>query len=270
VIAAQPALTRYRRVLFFPRAPAIPALVHLPIFTLAEKSVSSRLRAFGITASRDVGERRRSAFTRRISLMFDSTWGLPLTIFAAELCVVTLGTLRIIFVSRGNRYLAPAIGFFEVSTWLFAIGKVMSNLNDMSCFLAFATGFSAGNYLGILIEKKLAMGLAIVRVFAPGDSTSLALALRERNFGVTSVEGQGARGRVDVVLTIVKRRQLDEVLGMVETLHPGAFYAVDDLQAASAGIFPLHQPQNHIPAILRDFGKPGRRVDRREKTAVSA
>lgn len=202
--------------------------------------------------------------------MFESNWGLPFTIFLAELTVVTLGTLRIIFVSRGNRILAPTLGFFEVSTWLFAIGQVMSNLSSVWCFLAFALGFSAGNYLGILIEKKLAMGLAMVRVFAPGDAASLASALRDRNFGVTSVEGQGARGRVDVVLTIVKRRQLDEVLDMVESLHPGAFYAVDDLQAASAGIFPLHRAQNSVPGIVRDFGKPARRVDHREKTAVSA
>lgn len=202
--------------------------------------------------------------------MFESTWTLPLMIFAAELTVVTLGTLRIIFVSRGNRFLAPALGFFEVSTWLFAIGQVMSNLTNVPCFLAFALGFSAGNYLGILIEKKLAMGLAMVRVFAPGDALPLANALRERNFGVTSVEGQGACGKVEVVLTIVKRRQLDEVLEMVEALHPGAFYAVDDLQTASAGIFPLHRPQPAVAGIVQDFGKPARRKAGHEKTAVSA
>jgi uncharacterized protein YebE (UPF0316 family) len=202
--------------------------------------------------------------------MFESNWTLPLMIFAAEMCVVTLGTLRIIFVSRGNRFLAPALGFFEVSTWLFAIGQVMSNLNSVWCFMAFALGFSAGNYLGIIIEKRLAMGLAMVRVFAPGDAASLANALRERNFGVTSVEGQGACGKVEVVLTVVKRRQLDEVLSMVETLHPGAFYAVDDLQSASAGIFPLHRPQTAVAGVVQDFGKIGHRRAVAEKATVSA
>src|SRR4051812_46175226 len=40
-------------------------------------------------------------------------------IFHAELCVVTLGTLRIIFVAKGRKALAPLLGFFEISLWLF-------------------------------------------------------------------------------------------------------------------------------------------------------
>src|SRR5438067_12160555 len=85
-------------------------------------------------------------------------------IFLAEMCVVTLGTLRIIFIARGNKFLAPLLGFFEVLTWLFAISKVMQNLGDGACFLAFALGFTLGNFWRILIEKKLALGMAIVQV----------------------------------------------------------------------------------------------------------
>src|SRR5712692_12038219 len=74
---------------------------------------------------------------------------LPLLVFLAELCVVTIGTVRIIFVARGMKILAPILGFFEVSIWLFAIGQIMQNLTDLSCYLAFAGGFTAGNYLEI-------------------------------------------------------------------------------------------------------------------------
>src|SRR3954447_12833495 len=82
----------------------------------------------------------------------------PLFIFAAETCVVTLSTLRTIFLARGRKYLAPTLGFFEVSLWLIAIGEVMKNLSDVRCSLAFAGGFTLGNFLGILIEQKLALG----------------------------------------------------------------------------------------------------------------
>src|SRR5262245_61594352 len=88
---------------------------------------------------------------------------LPGMIFLAEMCVVTLGTLRIIFVSRGQKFLAPCLGFFEIIIWLFAISQVMQHLQNVWCFLAFAAGFTIGNYFGILIEKALAMGLAQVR-----------------------------------------------------------------------------------------------------------
>src|SRR5271169_6738861 len=98
---------------------------------------------------------------------------LPVLVFFAELCVVTLSTLRIIFISRGKKVLAPLVGFFEITIWLFAIGQVMHNLNDPFCFLGFAGGFTLGNYLGMLAEKWLALGTVVVRTITRKDATGL-------------------------------------------------------------------------------------------------
>src|SRR5262245_27332524 len=106
-------------------------------------------------------------------------------IFVAEMAVVTLSTLRVIFVARGVRRLAPVLGFFEVTTWLFAIGEVMKNLADFRCSLAFAGGFTAGNFLGILIEEKLALGSVVVRTITHKAAEGLVRSLRAANFGVT-------------------------------------------------------------------------------------
>jgi uncharacterized protein YebE (UPF0316 family) len=168
-----------------------------------------------------------------------SSWTVPLLIFAAEMCVVTLATLRIIFIGRGHTVLAPTLGFGEIVIWLFAVGKTMQNLHDPACFLAFALGFTLGNLLGIVIEKKLAMGMVNVRIITHRDASDLIDALRAASFGVTCVNGQGATGPVQVVMSIVKRRQLAEVVALIQEYHPQAFYAVEDLQTASAGIFPL-------------------------------
>ena len=160
-------------------------------------------------------------------------------IFAAEVCVVTIGTLRIIFVSRGNTLLAPTLGFFEVTTWLFAISQTMQNLDRPACFLAFALGFTLGNFLGILIEKKLALGTLKVHVITHRESDSLLQDLRGAEFGATRIAGQGATGPVDVIMTVVRRKQLGRVLAIIRDFDPDAFFAVDELQITSAGIFPL-------------------------------
>jgi len=167
---------------------------------------------------------------------------LPTIIFLAEMTVVTLGTLRIIFVSRGQKVLAPLLGFFEVTIWLFAITQVMSQLDNVWCFLAFAAGFTVGNFFGILIEKKLAMGLAQVSIVIPQGAESLVNELRARDFGVTCMSGFGSQGPVQIVFTVVRRRQLHSVLRLVESKQPGAFYAVDELTAVSEGIFPTQTP----------------------------
>lgn len=50
---------------------------------------------------------------------------LPLLIVLARIIDVTLGTLRIIFVSRGDRTIAPILGFFETLIWIVVISQLM-------------------------------------------------------------------------------------------------------------------------------------------------
>src|SRR5262245_11321536 len=163
---------------------------------------------------------------------------LPVFIFVAEMCVVTLSTLRTIFVARGMKYLAPVLGFFEVTIWLFAIGEVMKNLSDFRCSLAFAGGFTLGNFLGVLIEQRLALGTVVVRTITHKDPTLLVERLRLAGYGVTRLDGQGAVGPVEVVLTVVPRKELDKVQAILRAFDPRVFYSVDGLQAAAAGVFP--------------------------------
>ena len=192
-----------------------------------------------------------------------STFALPLVIFAAEMCVVTLGTLRIIFVARGQKILAPALGFFEVLIWLFAISQIMQNLSNWECFIAFALGFTLGNYLGIIIEKQLAMGTVNVRIITHRDAGDLIGQLRSANFGVTSIEGYGATGKVQIVMTVVKRKQLPVVIALIETHHPNAFYAVEELQSAYEGVFPSRtsNPGSLALPLVRMFTKKAIHAD---------
>jgi uncharacterized protein YebE (UPF0316 family) len=167
-----------------------------------------------------------------------TTLQLALLVFVAEVCVVTFGTLRIIFVARAQKFMAPLLGFFEVSLWLLAMCQVMKNLSDWSCFIAFALGFTLGSYLGIIIEKRLAFGMVLVKIVTNHDVSELIDCLRAANFGVTSMQGEGASGKVQIVMSVVKRSQLATVTDLIETHSPGAFYAVSDLQSAREGIFP--------------------------------
>jgi uncharacterized protein YebE (UPF0316 family) len=177
---------------------------------------------------------------------------LPLLVFLAELCVVTVGTLRVIFTARGRRVLAPVLGFVEVTVWLFAIGQIMHNLSNFGCYVGFAGGFTAGNYLGILIERKLALGSLVVHVTTRRDATELVESLRAARYGVTAMNARGATGPVQVVFTVIKRRELGPVVTLIKRFDPRAFYSVNDLQEASSGISPSRQrPRGIIPLPLR-------------------
>ena len=106
--------------------------------------------------------------------MFDwYIWiGLPLLVFFARVVDVTLGTLRIIFTSRGKKVLAPLLGFVEVFIWVSVIAQITRGANNIVAYLAYAAGFATGNYIGMLIENKLAIGMLVVRAIIPGQSRS--------------------------------------------------------------------------------------------------
>jgi uncharacterized protein YebE (UPF0316 family) len=163
---------------------------------------------------------------------------LPFLIFCARICDVSLGTIRVIFISKGIKYIAPFIGFFEVIIWLLAIGQVMNNLTNVVAYIAYGAGFASGTFIGMLIEEKISLGLTSVRIISKKDPAELVQYLRSHNYGVTSIDGEGATGKVKMVYTIIKRQDLAHVVSIIKQFHPNAFYSVDEVKSVSEGVFP--------------------------------
>ncbi len=112
-------------------------------------------------------------------------------IFFARIIDVSLGTMRIILVSRGNRYIAPVIGFLEVFVWITVISTAIQSLNSLAGYFVYAAGFAVGNYVGMLIESKIAIGYQNLRIITSKMVSALPLVLREEGFGVTVIDGMG-------------------------------------------------------------------------------
>jgi len=164
---------------------------------------------------------------------------IPILIFIGGLAYVSLGTLRIIFVARGQRVFSPLLGFFEVVIWLIAISQIMNNVTNVAAYFAYAAGFAVGNYVGILIEEKMAIGILVVRIIIPDESEVLKYSLSEAGFGVTSLEAKGSQGTVQLIYTIVRRKDLPRVIKIINASHSDAFYSVEDARQVREGVFPL-------------------------------
>jgi len=163
---------------------------------------------------------------------------IPFLIFFARVCDVSLGTIRIIFISRGIKYLPPLVGFFEILIWLLAIGQIMQNLTNIYYYLFYAGGFATGNLVGIILDEKLSIGTVGIRIITKKDAAVLVEALRTSGFGVTCVDAKGASGCVNVIYTIIERIELQKVISMLEEHNPNAFYSIEDIKEAHEGIFP--------------------------------
>jgi uncharacterized protein YebE (UPF0316 family) len=162
---------------------------------------------------------------------------LPLFIFVARIMDVSLGTLRIIFVTKGMRSVAPLVGFFEVLIWLLAISRIMQNLDNWVCYIAYAAGFATGNFVGMFLEEKLAIGHEMIRVITRRDATALISVLREKSHGVTSVRAEGIEGEVAVIFIIARRSKIKEVLDLINFYNPRALYTVEAIKYVNKEIF---------------------------------
>lgn len=162
---------------------------------------------------------------------------LPVLIFLSRLGDVTMATLRHIFISKGFKKIVPVLGFFEVLIWLVAMRQVFSHLDNAACFIAWAAGFSAGTYLGMFIEERLAIGTQIIRVITNEHILELVEVLKQNHQGVTVVDGQGAKGPVKLIFMIVKRANKKDVLDIVHQYTPNAFYSIEDVKSFKRGIF---------------------------------
>lgn len=166
------------------------------------------------------------------------TWVmLPGLIFFARILDQSIGTLRLIFLSKGMKYIAPFLGFFEVIIWLLAVGQIMQHLDNWLCYVAYGLGFAAGNFIGITLEERLSIGTSIIRVILSSESPELIAALKSHNFGLTILNAEGAKGKVKVLFSIIRRKEIPVFLSTLHDHHPAAFYTIEDVKEAKEGVF---------------------------------
>jgi uncharacterized protein YebE (UPF0316 family) len=161
--------------------------------------------------------------------------GNALLIFCLRLIDVSLGTVRLIMINRGRRKIAPLLGFVEVTVWVVAISQVITNLDNIFNILGYSGGFAAGTLVGMWIEDKLALGHVEISIFSTTHGQKIVRKLRQADYGVTELTGNGRSGVVNLITTIVPRRDVKNIFQLVNQTDPKSFIAVDDMKDVKRG-----------------------------------
>jgi uncharacterized protein YebE (UPF0316 family) len=165
-----------------------------------------------------------------------------LLIFVLRCIDVSLGTLRLILTVQGRRSLAAVIGFVEVSVFITAVASVVAGPLSPLRVLAYGGGFAAGTFLGMTIDRRIALGdvvvRAITRAFQP-----MVEALTAAGFGVTLVEARGGRGsEVGVLFSVAHRRRVSDLLATMREVDPNAIVTVQEVRQQLHGYFTPKRP----------------------------
>ncbi len=155
---------------------------------------------------------------------------LPILIFCARVSDVSIGTVRIILVAKGYKKLAPLTGFLETLIWIVAISKIIQNIDNWACYIGYAAGFATGNYVGMIIEEKLALGHELIRIITGNNYNALTEVLREKGFGVTTTNAEDQNGPVGILYIITTRKKAKEVVKIVNEQDPFATYTIESIR----------------------------------------
>lgn len=158
---------------------------------------------------------------------------IPLLIILARVMDVSIGTLKIILISKGYRSVSAVLGFFESFIWIVVVSQIMRHLDNYYYFVAYGIGFALGTFIGVSIERAISLGQVIIRVITRYPGEQLAQYLLDNNYSVTKVDGEGRYGPVNILFLVVMRKQIEEVVKIIEEFNPNAFYTIEDVRSVS-------------------------------------
>ncbi len=165
-----------------------------------------------------------------------------LAIFLLRVVDVSMGTVRIILMIQGRRFLSSAIGFVEVSVFITAVASVVSAPLDPLRILAYGGGFAAGTWLGVTVDRKMALGDVIVRIISR-SFRPLVKDLTASGFGVTILEGRGGRGsEVGLVFSVCRRREMQQMMRSIRRIDADAIVTVQEIRQQYHGYFAPKRP----------------------------
>lgn len=160
-----------------------------------------------------------------------------MTILVAKIAEVSLTTLRMVFVGRGEKHYASVIGFVEVIIWLNVASVVLVNINENPAkMVTYALGFALGSFVGLTIEEKIGLGYANIQIITDQvNGLSLATSIRELGRAVTVLEGEGKDSKNLILTTFVKRKDRDTILSMLKAKEVNGLITVTETQKIYGG-----------------------------------
>lgn len=168
--------------------------------------------------------------------MFWTTLLNALLIFFLRITDVAMGTVRTTMIMRGQRRWAALIGFVEVTIWVLAISRVIGNLNTIWNIIGYSGGFATGTLIGMWIEDKLALGYADLIIISINKGQEIAAQIHEAGFGATRLQAEGSSGPVHLVHVIAPRKQIRDVIRLVNEVDATAFVTIQDARQVLRGV----------------------------------
>lgn len=160
-----------------------------------------------------------------------------LIIFIAKIIEVTLSTLRIVFISKGQRNIGFVVAIFENAIWVILAGTVVVGITeDPLKMVAYVTGFAIGCYIGSWLEEKIALGITNLNIVTNEVvSKKIINILKENEIGFTILDAHGQKEDNKYIVAYVARNRKKDIVTKLKAIDEHFFLTISDSYGVSGG-----------------------------------
>lgn len=156
-----------------------------------------------------------------------------LYIMIARMIDVTLGTVRTMYVVKGNKIVSSILAFLEVLVWYYASRSIFQGeLDSVMLILFYALGFAFGNLLGSLINEIFISGIYSIQVISTNMVKRDIQFIKACGFGVTVLESVDKK---KVLFLEINKKRYKECIKILKSLDNKSFIVVNDSKLAYNG-----------------------------------
>ena len=157
-------------------------------------------------------------------------------IFLAKLLEVAITTVRVVLTSRGNRLISSMLAAVEISIWIVVASTVLLGITeDPLRAVAYCIAYVVGIYIGIVVEDKLALGLAQIEIIAQYESAKhITNMLRENGYGATTFDCDGMEGHKLSIILKIRRKDIPKTVDFLKNLDV-QFVTITDIKKVPIG-----------------------------------
>lgn len=158
---------------------------------------------------------------------------IAIKVLFARMLDVTIGTVRTMYVVKGNKIVSSILAFLEVLIWYYASRSIFNNNDDSIIILiCYALGFSFGTIIGSFINDIFIGGIYSIQVISMKITKKDIRFIKSCGFGLTVLESTDGK---KVLLIEINKKRYKECIKLLKSIDNNCFIVVNDSKVAYNG-----------------------------------
>lgn len=143
-----------------------------------------------------------------------------LIVCLAKILEISISSVKTVFMVKGQRIQAAALGFLECVIWGLVISAIIDTLSGEPLMLFFyCLGYSTGMYVGSVLECKIALGTSSIQLMVKSNKVEKVIEyLNKADRGFTVLDGKGSKESMSVVMIVLPRKDVKSVIADIREL----------------------------------------------------